>query len=108
TAFAAEGADVLYAPGVSKPDDIRAIVRAVAPKPVNFLMSRNLGLSVADIAEMGVRRVSVGSSLARAAWTGFLNAARETAANCTFCGFDGMVPFPEINGFFSTHYRSTR
>jgi 2-methylisocitrate lyase-like PEP mutase family enzyme len=108
TAFAAEGADVLYAPGVSKPDDIRTLVRAVAPKPVNFLMSRNLGLRVDDIAEMGVRRVSVGSSLARAAWTGFLNAAREIARQGSFGGFDSMVPFAEINGFFGTHYRATK
>lgn len=100
TAYAEAGADVLYAPGPQESSDIQAIVRELHPKPVNILMSANTGLRVADLAEMGVRRISTGSSLARAAWTGFLNAARAIATEGSFAGFDGMVPFGEINGFF--------
>ena len=99
-AYAEAGADVLYAPGPRKRDDIRAIVSAVAPKPVNLLMSSNTGLKVADIAELGVRRISVGSSLARAAWTGFIRAARLIGEEGSFAGFDGSVSFAELNGFF--------
>jgi 2-methylisocitrate lyase-like PEP mutase family enzyme len=99
-AYAEAGADVLYAPGPRKRDDIRAIVQAVAPKPVNLLMSSNTGLKVPDIAELGVRRISVGSSLARAAWTGFIRAARLIAEDGSFAGFDGSVAFGDLNGFF--------
>jgi 2-methylisocitrate lyase-like PEP mutase family enzyme len=99
-AYSAAGADVLYAPGVRERDQIRAIVEAVRPKPVNVLMSANTGLKVGDLAELGVRRISVGSSLARAAWTGFIRAAKEIAENGSFSGFDGIVPFAELNGFF--------
>lgn len=99
-AYAEAGADVLYAPGPRTPDDIRAIVSAVAPKPVNLLMSANVGLTVADAAALGVRRISVGSSLARAAWTGFIRAATAIAEEGSFRSFDGTVPFSEINGFF--------
>lgn len=100
TAYAEAGADVLYAPGPQEPSDMQAIVRELHPKPVNILMSANTGLRVADLAEMGARRISTGSSLSRAAWTGFLNAARAIATEGSFAGFDGMVPFGEINGFF--------
>jgi 2-methylisocitrate lyase-like PEP mutase family enzyme len=99
-AYAEAGADVLYAPGPRKRDDIKAIVAAVAPKPVNVLMSSNVGLKVPDLAEIGVRRISVGSSLARTAWTGFIRAARLMAEEGTFAGFDGTVSFAELNGFF--------
>ena len=105
-AYAEAGADVLYAPGMTQRDEMRAIVSAVAPKPVNILMSSNIGLRVSDLAEMGVRRVSVGSSLARSAWTGFINAATEIAERGTFGGFDGMVPFGELNGFFAAQRAS--
>jgi 2-methylisocitrate lyase-like PEP mutase family enzyme len=98
--YADAGAHVLYAPGVRQPEDIQAIVAAVAPKPVNVLMSANTGLTVSDLAELGVRRVSVGSSLARAAWTGFIRAAKLIADEGSFAGFDGAVPFAELNGFF--------
>ena len=100
TAYAEAGADVLYAPGPRKRDDIKAIVSAVAPKPVNVLMSSNVGLKVPDLAELGVRRISVGSSLARAAWTGFIRAAKLIADEGSFAGFDGTVSFAELNGFF--------
>lgn len=99
-AYAEAGADVLYAPGLPDADAIRAVVEAVAPKPVNLLMSRNVGLTVADAAALGVRRISVGSSLARAAWTGFVAAATAIAEEGSFRGFDGILPFPELNGFF--------
>lgn len=99
-AYSAAGADVLYAPGPHDREEIKTIVAAVSPKPVNILMSSNTGLRIADLAEMGVRRVSVGSSLARAAWTGFLRAAKSIAEQGTFEGFDGLVPYAELNGFF--------
>jgi 2-methylisocitrate lyase-like PEP mutase family enzyme len=100
TAYAEAGADVLYAPGPRSREDITAIVSALQPKPVNVLMSANVGLRVSDLAEMGVRRVSVGSSLARAAWTGFLAAARGIAYEGSFAGFDGTTPYAELNAFF--------
>jgi 2-methylisocitrate lyase-like PEP mutase family enzyme len=99
-AYAEAGADVLYAPGPREPEDIRAIVTALSPKPVNILMSSNTGLRVADLAEMGVRRVSVGSALARAAWTGFIRAAKAIAEEGSFTGFDGSVSFSDLNIFF--------
>jgi 2-methylisocitrate lyase-like PEP mutase family enzyme len=99
-AYSEAGADVLYAPGPHERRDIETIVQAVSPKPVNILMSANTGMKVVDLAEMGVRRVSVGSSLARAAWTGFIRAATQIAREGSFAGFDGSVPFAELNGFF--------
>lgn len=102
-AYAEAGADVLYAPGPHEPEAIRTIVAAVAPKPVNVLMGRNTGLRVADLADMGVRRVSVGSALARAAWTGFIQAASKLASEGTAAGFDGSVPHAELNQLFSKY-----
>jgi 2-methylisocitrate lyase-like PEP mutase family enzyme len=107
-AYAEAGADVLYAPGVRTREEIRAIVSAVYPKPVNVLMSAYTGLRVADLAELGVRRISVGSSLARAAWTGFIAAARAIAAEGSFKGFDGITPFAELNGFFREDWKGRR
>lgn len=104
-AYAAAGADVLYAPGVRERADIQAIVSAVSPKPVNVLMSANIGLKVSDLAELGVRRISVGSSLARAAWGGFIRAAKAIAEEGSFAGFDGAAPFAELNNFFLTEPR---
>jgi 2-methylisocitrate lyase-like PEP mutase family enzyme len=98
--YAEAGADVLYAPGPHTHGDIQAIVAALSPKPVNILMSSNTGLRVADLAEMGVRRVSVGSSLARAAWGGFIRAAKAIAHEGSFAGFDGSTPYSELNTFF--------
>jgi 2-methylisocitrate lyase-like PEP mutase family enzyme len=99
-AYAEAGADVLYAPGVRERSAIQAIVSAVSPKPVNVLMSANTGLKVSDLAEMGVRRISVGSSLARAAWGGFIRAAKTIAEDGSFAGFEGSAPFADLNGFF--------
>jgi 2-methylisocitrate lyase-like PEP mutase family enzyme len=99
-AYAEAGADVLYAPGPQSREDIRALVEGVRPKPINVLMSSNTGLKLNDLAELGVRRVSVGSSLARAAWTGFLRAAKAMAEEGSFAGFEGLVPYRELNDFF--------
>jgi 2-methylisocitrate lyase-like PEP mutase family enzyme len=99
-AYAEAGADVLYAPGLADRGDIQTFVAELSPKPVNLLMSGNTGLTVADLADLGVRRISVGSSLSRAAWTGFIRVAETIAKKGSFSGFDGLVPFAEINGFF--------
>ncbi|MFE1602605.1 isocitrate lyase/PEP mutase family protein [Methylobacterium sp. ID0610] len=99
-AYAEAGADVLYAPGPKSRAEIRTIVEAVAPRPVNLLVSTNAGLKVADIAALGVRRISVGSSLARTAWTGFIRAATRIRDEGSFAGFDGSVGFADLNGFF--------
>jgi 2-methylisocitrate lyase-like PEP mutase family enzyme len=99
-AYAEAGADVLYAPGPRKREDIKTIVEAVRPKPVNILMSSNVGLRVQDLAELGARRISVGSSLSRAAWAGFIRAATAIAKEGSFAGFDGSVSFAELNGLF--------
>jgi 2-methylisocitrate lyase-like PEP mutase family enzyme len=97
-AYAEAGADVLYAPGVRERVDIQAIVAAVHPKPVNVLAPA--GLKVSDLAELGVRRVSLGSSLARAAWTGFIRASRLIAEEGSFAGLEGAIPYSELNEFF--------
>jgi len=99
-AYSEAGADVLYAPGPRERKDIKAIVGALSPKPVNVLMSSDTGLRVSDLAELGVRRVSVGSALARAAWSAFIRAAKEIAEEGAFTGFDGSIPFAELNTFF--------
>jgi methylisocitrate lyase len=100
TAFAEAGADCLYAPGLRAMTDIRAVVNAVAPKPVNVLVSSGF-TTLADLAEAGVRRISVGGALARSAWTGFLQAAREIAEQGTFTSLSSAVPGAELNKFFS-------
>jgi 2-methylisocitrate lyase-like PEP mutase family enzyme len=102
--YAEAGADVLYAPGPTKPQEIRDIVAAVHPKPVNVLMSSNTGLKIADLAALGVRRVSVGSALARAAWTGFVRAAKSIAEEGSMEGFDGSISFAELDGFFQKDF----
>lgn len=101
TAFAEAGADCLYAPGLRSIADITAVVRAVAPTPVNVLMGGGV-MTVAQLADAGVRRISVGGALARAAWTGFLEAAREIADQGTFTALGRAVPFAEINRAFAS------
>ena len=86
-AYAAVGADVLYAPGIKTREQIEAVCKAVAPKPVNFLNGAAFGHSVADLAGMGVRRISVGGALARSAWGGFIRMAKEIAEQGSFAGF---------------------
>jgi 2-methylisocitrate lyase-like PEP mutase family enzyme len=101
-AFADAGADCLYAPGVSKPDEIATIVRAVSPKPVNVLVSRpDPSLSISRLTDLGVRRVSVGSALARVAWGAFMRAARSLAETGSFDAFGEAAPFKELNDLFS-------
>ena len=99
-AYAAAGAECLFAPGVRERDQIRAIISAVAPKPVNVLVGADIGLRVADLAALGVRRISVGSALARAAWTGFIRAAKELADTGSFAGLNGATPFADLNALF--------
>jgi 2-methylisocitrate lyase-like PEP mutase family enzyme len=99
TAYAEAGADCLYAPGIRSKAEIAAVVGAVAPKPVNVLVGGDF-TTVAELAEAGVRRISVGGALARAAWTGFLDAAREIAGKGTFGGLARAVPHAELNGSF--------
>jgi 2-methylisocitrate lyase-like PEP mutase family enzyme len=83
-AYADAGADCLYAPGIRSREQIAAVVAAVAPKPVNLLIGSASEFSVADVAALGVRRISVGGALARAAWGGFLRAARAIAEDGRF------------------------
>lgn len=99
TAYAQAGADCLYAPGIRTRQDIEAVVQAVAPKPVNVLAGSDFA-TVAELAGMGVRRISVGGALARAAWTGFLQAANEIADRGTFTSLGRAVPFADVNAFF--------
>jgi 2-methylisocitrate lyase-like PEP mutase family enzyme len=100
TAFAEAGADCLYAPGLRSMADIRAVVAAVAPKPVNVLVGSDFA-TLAELAQAGVRRISVGGALARTAWTGFLQAAKEIADHGTFIGLSSAVPGVEINRSFA-------
>ncbi len=102
TAYAEAGADCLYAPGIATREEISAVVRAVAPKPVNLLISAPGGLTMKDAAELGVRRVSVGGALARAAWGGFSRAAKNLAEQGTFDGFAGAMPHGDLQKFFAT------
>jgi 2-methylisocitrate lyase-like PEP mutase family enzyme len=99
TAYAEAGADCLYAPRLQKLEDVAAVVKAVAPKPVNVLASAEF--TVAQLADLGVRRISVGGTLARTAWAGFLEAAREIATKGTFTSFSRATPFDEIDGMFN-------
>jgi 2-methylisocitrate lyase-like PEP mutase family enzyme len=99
-AYAEARADVLYAPGLHQPDDIKTFVAELSPKPLNIIMSKNTGLTVAGLADLGVRRISVGSSLSRAAWTGFMHAAEAIAKEGSFSGFDGLVPYADLNNLF--------
>jgi 2-methylisocitrate lyase-like PEP mutase family enzyme len=100
-AYAAAGADVLFAPGPQTPADITALVDAVHPKPFNLLVVRDIGLRVKDIADLGVRRISVGGALALAAWTGFTRAAQALKSEGSFAGLASLVPYTEINGLFT-------
>ena len=100
-AFAEAGADVLFAPGLTTADEIRAVVSAVAPKPVNVIMGLSKGdLTLAELATLGVRRVSLGSSVARAAYGSFLRAAEEVKQQGTFTFAKTAVPYAEFNKLF--------
>ncbi|MEQ1804729.1 MAG: isocitrate lyase/phosphoenolpyruvate mutase family protein [Burkholderiaceae bacterium] len=99
-AYAQAGADVLYAPGLRTPEQITAVVKAVAPKPVNLLVGAASNLTLQSIAALGVRRISVGGALARTAWGGFMRAAKVLAEQGKFDGFADAAPGGELNGFF--------
>ena len=101
-AFSEAGADCLYAPGIRTREQIVAVVKAVAPKPVNFLNPTALGFTVKDIADMGVRRISVGGTLARVAMNAFIKSATEIAKQGKFDSFAGIISNAELNKFFGT------
>ncbi len=105
-AYADAGADCLYAPGIKTREQIEAVVKAVAPKPINLLMSAASGLTVKDIAEMGVRRISVGGTLARVAMHAFIKSAKEIAEDGTFNRFAGVISNAELNAVFDAGPKS--
>lgn len=100
-AYAEAGADMLFAPGVRRKGDISSLVNALRPYPVNVLVSTDIGLTVTDLAELGVRRISVGSALSRVAWGAFLRATRRLAGNGGFEGLADAATFDELNEMFS-------
>jgi 2-methylisocitrate lyase-like PEP mutase family enzyme len=100
TAYANAGADCLYAPGIRDREHIAAVVASVAPKPVNLLIGGAVGLTMSDAAALGVRRVSVGGALARAAWGAFMRAAKQLAEDGRFAGFKDAAPHDELQEFF--------
>ena len=99
TAYAEAGADCLFAPGLKTKEDIVAVVKAVAPKPVNFIALAGI-FTLSDLAELGVRRISIGGGLARAAWGGFMRAAKEIADSGSFAGLAQGASGAEITGLF--------
>jgi 2-methylisocitrate lyase-like PEP mutase family enzyme len=99
TAYAEAGADCVYPPGIRSREEISAVVKAVAPKPVNVLVGSDF-TTVGELAKLGVRRISVGGALARAAWGGFLQAAKEISSEGKFSALAKAVPWDEVEGFF--------
>ena len=99
-AYGNAGADCLYAPGLRTREQIAAVVKAVAPKPVNVLVGWPSDLTVAALAELGVRRISVGGALARSAWGGFMRTAKQIAEQGSFAGFADAAPGGELNQLF--------
>lgn len=99
-AYAEAGADCLYAPGIKTREQIAAVVKAVAPKPVNLLIGFTTDLTMRDIEALGVRRVSVGGALARSAWGGFMRTARMISEQGRFDGFADAASGAELNGLF--------
>ncbi|WP_273527452.1 isocitrate lyase/phosphoenolpyruvate mutase family protein [Pseudomonas sp.] len=104
-AYADAGADCLYAPGIRTREQIATVVAAVAPKPVNVLIGWDSELTVQDLADLGVRRISVGGALARAAWGGFLRAARTIAEQGRFDGFANAASGAELDALFGKPVR---
>jgi 2-methylisocitrate lyase-like PEP mutase family enzyme len=100
-AYSNAGADCLYAPGIRSPEQISALVSAVAPKPLNLLVGWASELTLREIAALGVRRVSVGGALARSAWGGFMRAARLLAEHGEFTAFADAAPGGELDGLFA-------
>jgi 2-methylisocitrate lyase-like PEP mutase family enzyme len=106
-AYADAGADCLYAPDLRTREHVAAVVKAVSPKPVNVLISGPGGLTIVEVADLGVRRVSVGGALARTAWGGFIRAAKELAEKGTLGGFAGAASHGELNQLFRSQNSST-
>lgn len=107
-AYAEAGADCLYAPGIKSEAHITAVVAAVAPKPVNVLVNSDF-TTVAALSQLGVRRISVGGALARAAWRGFADAATEIAERGTFTSLQSRGPALDLDGIFEVEkYRTNR
>lgn len=105
-AFAEAGADCLYAPGVHQPAEIAAIVKAVSPKPINVLVSKfNSNLTLSQLADLGVRRISVGSALANVAWGAFMGAARSIKETGAFDALAAAAPFADLNELFSNQMK---
>jgi 2-methylisocitrate lyase-like PEP mutase family enzyme len=98
-AYAAAGADCLYAPGIRTPEEITAIVEAAAPKPVNVLVA-GLDLTVSDLAALGVRRISLGGMLALAGWAGIARAVAPLSQSGSFAGFASVREAPNLNALF--------
>jgi len=105
-AFAEAGADVLYAPGPKTAKDMAEVIAAAAGKPVNIIVFADIGMTVAEIAALGARRISIGSALAKAAWTGFIDATAILSEKGSFAGFAKNVPSPKLNGFFESDSRA--
>lgn len=99
-AYSSAGADCLYAPGVTTLEQMKSIVDAVAPKPVNVVIGSASPLTVADIAGTGVRRISTGGGMSRIAWAGFINAAKTIAEQGRFDGFANSTPSKDLNALF--------
>lgn len=101
-AYSSAGADCLYSPGLRTREQFAAVVEALAPKPVNALIGWPADLTVADLAALGVRRISVGGALARCAWGGFMHASKLIAEEGSFAGFRDAAPGGDLNALFST------
>jgi len=104
-AYRDAGADCLYAPGLTTAEQISAVVAVARPKPVNVLMGQPSALTVADLAALGVRRISVGGALARSAWGGFMRAARQIAEQGSFNGFTDAAPSAPLNTLLANRER---
>jgi 2-methylisocitrate lyase-like PEP mutase family enzyme len=106
-AYSAAGADCLYAPGIRTREEVAAVVEAAGPKPVNVIRASAAGLSVAELAALGVRRISVGSAMARAAWGAFMKASQDILSDGRFDGFAGATPHTELNKLFLDDSKKT-
>ena len=106
-AYSNAGADCLYAPGIRTREEVAAVVEAAGPKPVNVIRSSAAGLSVAELAALGVRRISVGSAFARAAWGAFMKAAQEIMTDGRFDALAGATPNAELNKLFRDGSKQT-
>jgi len=105
-AYSEAGADVLFAPGVKDAEEIKVLVEAIQPKPLNLLVVSNIGLRVEDIAALGVRRISVGGAFALAAWNGFMRAAEILKSEGSFTELANVASYANVNGFLAADLRA--